>query len=179
MNCRAGTLVKTSGRVDWVCWSLTAPRVSEIAVELDVSDKSLYRWAHAGRTEIWWCLLVGHKGGCPRALCGVMIATAVEATSDRIGEAQAGRLAYRGSSCRAVALPSGNAVSSTASRRILLQKWPVLAQKERDAREFAVKADTLSKLQRPARDGACRPAYVDQSGFCASPPEQRGLSPLG
>jgi transposase len=42
-----------------------------------------------------------------------------------------------------------------------------------------VKADTLSKLQQAARDGACRLIYFDQSGFSASPPVQRGWSPIG
>jgi hypothetical protein len=55
---------------------------------------------------------------------------------------------------------------------------PLLAQKKRDEQEFAVKADTLSKLQQAARDGACRLIYFDQSGFSASPPVQRGWSPI-
>ena len=42
-----------------------------------------------------------------------------------------------------------------------------------------MKADTLSKLQQAARDGACRLIYFDQSGFCASPPVQRGWSAIG
>ena len=42
-----------------------------------------------------------------------------------------------------------------------------------------MKADTLSKLQQAARDGACRLIYFDQSGFSASPPVQRGWSPIG
>jgi hypothetical protein len=42
-----------------------------------------------------------------------------------------------------------------------------------------VKSGTFSKLQQAARDGACRLVYFDQSGFCASPPVQRGWSPIG
>ena len=52
-------------------------------------------------------------------------------------------------------------------------------KKKRDEQEFGVKADTLSKLQQAARDGACRLIYFDQSGFSASPPVQRGWSPIG
>ena len=42
-----------------------------------------------------------------------------------------------------------------------------------------MKADTLSKLQQAARDGACRLIYFDEAGFSASPPVQRGWSPVG
>lgn len=42
-----------------------------------------------------------------------------------------------------------------------------------------MKTDTLSKLQQAARDGVCRLIYFDQSGFSASPPVQRGWSPVG
>jgi len=42
-----------------------------------------------------------------------------------------------------------------------------------------VKAQTLSKLQLAARDGACRLIYFDEAGFAASPPVQRGWSPIG
>src|SRR5258708_40047636 len=76
-------------------------------------------------------------------------------------------------------MPPGNAVGGAQARRVFLQAWPLLAQKKRDEQEFAVKADTLSKLQQAARDGACRLIYFDQSGFSASPPVQRGWSPSG
>ena len=42
-----------------------------------------------------------------------------------------------------------------------------------------MKADALVKLQRAALDGACQLFYFDQSGFSASPPVQRGWSPIG
>ena len=42
-----------------------------------------------------------------------------------------------------------------------------------------MKTATLAKLQQAARDGACRLIYFDQSGFSASPPVQRGWSPVG
>ncbi|MEA3095962.1 IS630 family transposase [Caballeronia mineralivorans] len=42
-----------------------------------------------------------------------------------------------------------------------------------------MKADTLAKLQQAARDGACRLVYFDEAGFSASPPVQRGWSPVG
>jgi transposase len=42
-----------------------------------------------------------------------------------------------------------------------------------------VKADTLSKLKQMARDGVCRLIYYDEVGICASPPVQRGWSPIG
>jgi hypothetical protein len=42
-----------------------------------------------------------------------------------------------------------------------------------------VKAATLAKLQQAAFDGACQLFYFDQSGFSASPPVQRGWSPIG
>src|SRR5258708_22655767 len=76
-------------------------------------------------------------------------------------------------------MPPGNAVGGAQARRVFLQAWPLLAQKKRDEQEFAVKADTLSKLQQAARDGACRLIYFDQAGFSASPPVQRCWSPLG
>ena len=42
-----------------------------------------------------------------------------------------------------------------------------------------MKAATLVKLQQAALDGACQLFYFDQSGFSASPPVQRGWSPVG
>ena len=42
-----------------------------------------------------------------------------------------------------------------------------------------MKAATLAKLQQAAFDGACQLFYFDQSGFSASPPVQRGWSPVG
>jgi len=42
-----------------------------------------------------------------------------------------------------------------------------------------VKAATLAKLEQAARDKACQLFYFDQSGFSASPPVQRGWSPIG
>jgi len=42
-----------------------------------------------------------------------------------------------------------------------------------------VKTDTLAKLRHAALDGACQLFYFDQSGFSASPPVQRGWSPIG
>ena len=42
-----------------------------------------------------------------------------------------------------------------------------------------MKANTLEKLQKAARDGACRLIYLDEAGFAASPPVQRGWSPIG
>jgi hypothetical protein len=42
-----------------------------------------------------------------------------------------------------------------------------------------VKAATLAKLQKAALDGACQLFYFDGSGFSASPPVQRGWSPVG
>jgi transposase len=54
-------------------------RVHEIAVELEVSDKSVYNWAHSWNNRGLCGLLTGHKGGRPRALSDALIATAVEA----------------------------------------------------------------------------------------------------
>ena len=42
-----------------------------------------------------------------------------------------------------------------------------------------MKAITLSKLQKAARDGQCRLIYFDEAGFSASPSVQRGWSPRG
>ena len=42
-----------------------------------------------------------------------------------------------------------------------------------------MKASILAKLQQAALDGACQLLYFDQSGFSASPPVQRGWSPIG
>jgi transposase len=60
-----------------------------------------------------------------------------------------------------------------------VQACPVLAQKKRDEQDFAMKAITLSKLQKAARDGQCRLIYFDEAGFSASPSVQRGWSPRG
>jgi len=54
-------------------------RVHEIAIDLDVSDKSVYNWAHAWNDNGLCGLLNGHKGGRPRALSDALIAMAVEA----------------------------------------------------------------------------------------------------
>jgi len=54
-------------------------RVHEIAVELDVSDKSVYNWVHSWNDRGLCGLLTGHKGGRPRALSDALIATAIEA----------------------------------------------------------------------------------------------------
>ena len=37
-----------------------------------------------------------------------------------------------------------------------------------------MKAQTLSKLQQAARDDMCRLIYLDEAGFSASAPVQRG-----
>lgn len=42
-----------------------------------------------------------------------------------------------------------------------------------------MKTATLSKLQQAARDGACRLISLDEAGFAASAPVQRGWSPIG
>ena len=60
-----------------------------------------------------------------------------------------------------------------------MQACPVLAQKKRDEQDFTMKAITLSKLQKAARDGQCRLIYFDEAGFSASPSVQRGWSPRG
>ena len=54
-------------------------RPCDIAEELEVSARSLYNWAHAWQDKGLCGLLVGHKGGRPRALSDAMIATAVAA----------------------------------------------------------------------------------------------------
>ncbi|MGV7244877.1 helix-turn-helix domain-containing protein [Caballeronia sp. M23-90] len=56
-------------------------RVHEAALELEVSDKSVYNWMHAWHDSGLCGLLVGHKGGRPRALSEAMIGTAIEAAS--------------------------------------------------------------------------------------------------
>src|ERR1700686_1845052 len=76
-------------------------------------------------------------------------------------------------------MPPGNAVGGAQARRVFLQAWPLLAQKKRDEQEFAVKADTLSKLQQAARDGACRLIYFDQGGVSAWAPGQIWRAPIG
>jgi len=42
-----------------------------------------------------------------------------------------------------------------------------------------MKAATLDKLKEMAKAGQCRLLYLDETGFCASPPVQRGWSPVG
>ncbi|HWW99940.1 helix-turn-helix domain-containing protein [Collimonas sp.] len=54
-------------------------RICDIAEELEVSAKSVYNWAHAWHDRGLCGLLVGHKGGRPRALSDAMVTTAVEA----------------------------------------------------------------------------------------------------
>jgi len=56
-------------------------RVHDTALELEVSGKSVYNWIHAWHENGLCGLLVGHKGGRPRALSEAMIATAIEAAS--------------------------------------------------------------------------------------------------
>jgi transposase len=53
--------------------------VHEVSLERQVSKRSVYNWAHAWREKGLCGLLVGHKGGRPRALSDALIATAVEA----------------------------------------------------------------------------------------------------
>lgn len=55
--------------------------VLEVAQELEVSCKTIYNWSHAWREQGLCGLLIGHKGGRPRALSEAMIATAVQAAS--------------------------------------------------------------------------------------------------
>ncbi|WP_157650281.1 transposase [Burkholderia ubonensis] len=42
-----------------------------------------------------------------------------------------------------------------------------------------MKQATLGKLQQAAREGAIRLLYLDEAGFCGSPPVQRSWSPRG
>ena len=56
-------------------------RVHETALELEVSDRSVYNWIHTWHGNGLCGLLVGHKGGRPRSLSEAMIATAIEAAS--------------------------------------------------------------------------------------------------
>ncbi|ALE55152.1 transposase [Burkholderia sp. K24] len=53
--------------------------VPDVAGELEVSDKSVHKWAHAWNDRGLCDLLTGHKGGRSRALSDALIATAVEA----------------------------------------------------------------------------------------------------
>ena len=54
-----------------------------------------------------------------------------------------------------------------------------MAKKNRNADEFAAKAQILSKLQQAAEQHACQLIYFDEVSFAASPPVQRGWSPVG
>lgn len=51
----------------------------DVASRLCVSGQSVYNWARAWRDQGVCGLLIGHKGGRPRALSDAMIATALEA----------------------------------------------------------------------------------------------------
>ena len=42
-----------------------------------------------------------------------------------------------------------------------------------------MKQATLDKLQQAAREGAVRLLFLDEAGFCCSPPVQRSWSPRG
>src|SRR5260370_39076680 len=68
-------------------------RVHEIAIELEVSDKSVYNWAHAWNDRGLCGLLTGHKGGRPRALSDALVAPAVGA--DRAGSMTLKQIALR------------------------------------------------------------------------------------
>ncbi|KVD55001.1 transposase [Burkholderia ubonensis] len=48
-------------------------RPAEVAAKLGVSDQSIYNWARAWREQGVVGLLVGHKGGRPRALPDEMV----------------------------------------------------------------------------------------------------------
>ncbi|MGY6256867.1 IS630 family transposase [Paraburkholderia fungorum] len=153
--------------------------VPDVASELEVSDKSVYKWAHAWNDRGLCGLLTGHKGGRPRALSDTLIATAVEGA--RAESMTLRQIALRVEEAHGKPLPCRLEMLSVAHGRegFPYKRGRYSLKKKRDEQEFAVKADTLSKLQQATRDGACRLIYFDQSGFSASPPVQRGWSPIG
>nr|WP_269764490.1 helix-turn-helix domain-containing protein [Burkholderia ubonensis] len=53
-------------------------RPAEVAAKLGVSDQSIYNWARAWREQGVVGLLVGHKGGRPRALPDEMVDAAAQ-----------------------------------------------------------------------------------------------------
>jgi hypothetical protein len=101
-------------------------RVNEIAVELEVRDKWLYKWAHAWSDKGLCGLSVGHKGR-RRAPSQRHDRRCHRGCERRIDDAQADRNARRGSSWHAVAMSSGNAVGNAKARRVLLRTWLMLA----------------------------------------------------
>src|ERR1700730_11651765 len=54
-------------------------KLTEMASKLGVSGQSVYNWAHAWHDQGVCGVLVGHKGGRPRALSNAIVGTAVEA----------------------------------------------------------------------------------------------------
>jgi NAD(P)-dependent dehydrogenase (short-subunit alcohol dehydrogenase family)/transposase len=154
-------------------------KVQDIARELEVSYQTLYDWAHVWREFGVGGLLVGHTGGRPLALPEAMLATAIKAASAE--SMTLGQIAQRIESVHGEPMPCRVETLAVALKagRLLVQACPVLAQKKRDERDFAMKASTLSKLQKAGRDRQCRLIYFDEAGFSASPSVQRGWSPRG
>jgi transposase len=90
-------------------------RISDIAEELEVSAKSIYNWTHAWEDKGLCGLLVGHKGGRPRALSDAMIATAVEAA--RAESMTLKQIAQQIEAVHNVPLPCGLDTLSVALKR--------------------------------------------------------------
>jgi len=90
-------------------------KLSEIAATLGVSGQSVYNWAHAWQKHGLCGLLVGHKGGRPRALSEAMIATATEAA--RAESMTLKKIAQQIEAVHNVPLPCGLDTLSVALKR--------------------------------------------------------------
>ncbi|KVD53997.1 transposase [Burkholderia ubonensis] len=68
-------------------------RPAEVAAKLGATDQSIYNWARAWREQGVVGLLVGHKGGRPRALPDEMVAAAAQFA--QAGSLTLGQIAQR------------------------------------------------------------------------------------
>lgn len=90
-------------------------KLTEIALKLGVSGQSVYNWAHAWREHGVCGLLIGHKGGRPRALSEAMLATAMEVASTE--SMTLGQIARRLEVVHAEPMPCALETLSVALRR--------------------------------------------------------------
>lgn len=90
-------------------------KLTEIALKLGVSGQSVYNWAHAWREHGVCGLLIGHKGGRPRALSEAMLATAMEVAS--IESMTLGQIAKRLEVLHGEPMPCALETLSVALRR--------------------------------------------------------------
>ncbi|AIP00149.1 winged helix-turn helix family protein [Burkholderia pseudomallei 576] len=155
---------------------LTAPKV---AARLGVTVQSPYDWVMAWRERGVVGLLTGHGGGRLRALPDTMVAAAIQiATTESLALA---RIAQCLEATVNEPLPCRIETLGMALKREgrSFKRNRYALKKKRDEEAFAMKQTTLAKLQQAARQDAVRLLYLDEAGFCGSPPVQRSWSSRG